>query len=125
MRLTGKHRTWGFRLCFLYPRNMKRYRWNHKRDYRIFRELERNLSIKLRERLVHDKPAALTAQGAVNEVRSMDFMQDTLDDGRAIRLFNVLDDFVREALAIEIDFALPAERVIRALKKLNQWSGQP
>jgi len=48
-----------------------------------------------------------------------------LDDGRAIRLCNVLDDFNREALAIEIDFSLPSERVIRALNQLIEWRGQP
>ncbi len=42
-----------------------------------------------------------------------------------IRLFNVLDDFNREALAIEIDFSLPSERVIRALNQLIEWRGQP
>jgi len=41
-----------------------------------------------------------------------------------IRLFNVLDDFNREALAIEIDFSLPFERVIRALNQLIEWRGQ-
>jgi putative transposase len=45
----------------------------------------------------------------------MDFMRDQLVDGRSIRLFNVIDDFNREALAMEIDLSLPAERVIRAL----------
>ena len=53
----------------------------------------------------------------------MDFMHDMLDDGRAIRLFNVLDDFNREALAIEIDFSQPPERVIRALNQLIEWRG--
>jgi putative transposase len=125
MRLTDNHRTWGFGLCFLYLRNVKRFVWNHKRVYRIYRELELNLRIKPRKRLVRDKPAALTVPGAINEVWSMDFMHDMLDDGRAFRLFNVLDDFNREALAIEIDFSLPSERVIRALDQLIQWRGRP
>jgi putative transposase len=104
---------------------MKRYGWNHKRVYRIYRELELNLGIKPRKRLVRDKPQALTVPSRINEVWSMDFMHDMLDDGRAIRLFNVLDDFNREALAIEIDFSLLSERVIRALNQLIQWRGQP
>jgi len=45
----------------------------------------------------------------------MDFMADRLGDGRAFRLLNVLDDFNREGLGIEVDFSLPAERVIRSL----------
>lgn len=49
----------------------------------------------------------------------MDFMHDQLADGRSIRLFNVIDNFNREAFTIEIDFSLPAERVIRALNQCN------
>jgi putative transposase len=41
LRLTDNHRNWGFGLCFLYLRNVKRFGWNHKRVYRIYRELER------------------------------------------------------------------------------------
>ena len=48
---------------------------------------------------------------------SMDFMADRLGDGRAFRLLNVLDDFNREGLGIEVDFSLPAERVIRSLDR--------
>jgi putative transposase len=125
VRLTDNHRTWGFGLCFLYLRNVKRFGWKHKRVYRIYRELELNLRIKPRKRLVHDKPAALTVPGSINEVWSMDFMHDILDDGYAFRLFNVLDEFNREALAIEIDFSLPSERVIRAPDQLIQWRGRP
>jgi hypothetical protein len=42
-------------------------------------------------------------------------MADRLGDGRAFRLLNVLDDFNREGLRIEVDFSLPAERMIRSL----------
>ena len=45
----------------------------------------------------------------------MDFMADRPGDGRAFRLLNVLDAFNREGLGIEVDFSLPAERVIRSL----------
>jgi len=55
----------------------------------------------------------------------MDFMHDQLSDGRSIRLFNVIDDFNREALGIEIDFSLPSERVIRALRQIIGWRGRP
>ena len=125
IRPTDNHRTSGFGLCFLYLRNVKWFGWNHKRVYRIYRELELNLRLKPRKRLLRDKPQALTVPGRINEVWSMDFMHDMLDDGRAIRLFNVLDDFNREALAIEIDFSLPSKRVIRVLNQLFEWRGQP
>jgi putative transposase len=56
---------------------------------------------------------------------SMDFMADRLGDGRAFRLLNLLDDFNREGLGIEVDFSLPAERVIRSLDRIIEWRGKP
>ena len=112
IRLTDNNRNWGFGLCYLYLRNVKNFGWNHKRIYRIYRELELNLRIKPRKRLVRDKPEVLAVPQAINQVWSMDFMHDSLEDGRNIRLFNVIDDFNREALGIEVDFSLPSERVI-------------
>lgn len=55
----------------------------------------------------------------------MDFMHDQLQDGRCFRLFNVIDDFNRESLAIEVDFSLPSERVIRALNQIIEWPDKP
>jgi putative transposase len=46
-------------------------------------------------------------------------------DGRAFRLLNVPDDFNREGLGIEVDFSLPAERVIRSLNRIIEWRGKP
>ena len=51
LRLTTTHKRWGFGLCFLYLRNVKGYSWNHKRVYRIYRELELNLRIKPKRRI--------------------------------------------------------------------------
>ncbi|SMC31175.1 Integrase core domain-containing protein [Polynucleobacter kasalickyi] len=101
------------------------FTWNHKRIYRIYRELELNLRIKPRKRLVRDKPEALTVPLAINQVWSIDFMYDQLEDGRSIRLFNIIDDFNREDLGIEVDFSLPSERVIRSLDQIIGWRGKP
>ena len=125
IRLTHNQRNWGFGLCFLYLRNVKGYRWNHKRVYRIYRELELNLRIRPKKRLVREKPEPLAVPEGVNEVWSMDFMHDRLSDGRGYRMFNVIDDFNREGLGIEVDFSLPAERVIRSLEQIIEWRGQP
>ena len=54
-----------------------------------------------------------------------DFMADQLADGRSIRTLNVLDDFNRERLCIDVDFSLPAERVVRSLNQIIEWRGQP
>jgi putative transposase len=55
----------------------------------------------------------------------MDFMHDQLSDGRSFRTFNVIDDFNREGLGIEVDFSLPAARVVRALDQIIEWRGKP
>ena len=123
--LSQSQRNWGFGLCFLYLRNVKGYGWNHKRVYRIYCELELNLRIKPKKRLKRDKPEQLTVPDTINQVWSMDFMHDQLQNGRCVRLFNVIDDFNREGLGMEIDFSLPSERVIRTLDQIIEWRGCP
>ena len=125
LRLTTANRTWGFGLCFLYLRNVKGYAYNHKRVYRIYRELELNLRIKPKRRLKRDKPDELAVPRQMNEVWSMDFMHDRLADGRSFRTFNVIDDYNREGLGIEVDLSLPALRVIRTLDRIIEWRGKP
>jgi putative transposase len=107
-RLTANKRNWGFDLCFLYLLNVQGYGWNHKRIYRIYCELELNLRIKPKKRLKRDKPEPLAVPDMPNETWSMNFMADQLADGRSIRTLNVLDDFNREGLCIEVDCPLNA-----------------
>ena len=125
IRLTSKHTDWGFGLCFDYLRNVKAYGWNHKRVYRIYCELALNLRIKPRRRLKRHKPEPLKEPLHSNQVWSVDFMHDQLSDGRCYRLFNVIDDYRREGLAIDAGFSLPSIRVIRALSQLIEWRGKP
>ncbi len=125
LRLTACHKRWGFGLCFLYLRNVKGFGWNHKRVYRIYRELELNLRIKPRKRLKRGKPEPLAVPERPNDTWSMDFMADQLTNGRSFRTFNVLDDFNREGLGIEVDVSLPSERVTRALDRIIEWRGKP
>ena len=125
IRLTHNQRNWGFGLCFLYLRNVKGFGWNHKRVYRIYRELELNLRIKPKKRLNREKPESLFVPERINQCWSMDFMHDQLENGRSYRLFNVIDDHNREGLAIEVDFSLPAARVVRVLDQIIEWRGKP
>ncbi|GEM_PF-21943 len=125
VRLTTTYRDWGFGLCFLHLRHVKTFGWNHKRVYRIYRELELTLRIKPRKRMVREKPEPLAVPATINQVWSMAFMHDQLGDGRSFRLFNVLGDFNREGLAIEIDLPLPSAQVIRALEQIIEWRGAP
>jgi putative transposase len=125
VRLTTCHKRWGFGLCFLYLRNVKGFLWNHKRVRRIYCELELNLRIKPRRRLRREKPEPLAVPEQPNATWSMDFMADQLTSGRTFRTFNVLDDFNREGLGIEVDLSLPSQRVIRSLEQIIEWRGKP
>ena len=73
MRLTTASRDLDFGLCFPYLRNVKGFGWNHKRAYRIYRELELNLRIQPNKRVVRERPEPLAVPDGINEVWSMDF----------------------------------------------------
>jgi len=125
IKLTSKETDWGFGLCFDYLRNVMSFKWNHKRVYRIYCELALNLRIKPRRRLKRNKPEPLKEPIRKDQVWSIDFMHDQLVDHRKYRLFNVIDDFKREGLAIEADFSFPSVRVIRVLEHLMEWRKKP
>jgi putative transposase len=101
------------------------YGWNHKRVYRIYCALRLNKRRKGKRRLPSRNPAPLAASQRMNECWSADFMSDGLWHGRRFRTFNVVDDFNREALAIEVDLNLPSERVVRVLERIAAWRGYP
>ena len=125
LRLTQTHKRWGFGLCYCYLRNTKGFTWNHKRIYRIYRELELNLRIKPRRRIKRDRPDPLSVPQQINQVWSMDFMSDALGNGSKFRTFNVLDDYNREGLTVDVDLSLPSSRVIRSLNQVIEWRGKP
>jgi len=70
-------------------------------------------------------PIPLATPGAVNQSWSIDFMHDALVCGRRFRTFNVVDDFNREALAIEIDLNILAQSVVRVLDRIVANHGYP
>lgn len=78
-----------------------------------------------KRRLPARNPMPLSVPEAANECWSADFMSDALWDGRRFRTFNVVDDFNREALQIEVDLSLPSQRVVRVLDRIAEWRGLP
>jgi putative transposase len=99
--------------------------WNHKRVHRIYCALRLNKRRKGKRRLPSRNPSPLAASLRMNECWSADFMSDVLWHGRRFRTFNVVDDFNREGLAIEVDLNLPSERVVRVLERIAAWRGYP
>lgn len=123
-RLTERHHRWGFWQCYQQVR-LEGYGWNHKRVYRVYCELGLNRKRRTKKRIPNRDRQPLDTPQRPNEVWAVDFMSDALYIGRRFRTFNVLDEGVREALAIEIDTSLPGERVVRVLERLCAWRGAP
>jgi len=93
--------------------------WNHKRIYRIYRQLGLNQPRRTKRRVPTRPAIPVFVPEAPSEVWSADFMSDALYRGTRFRTFNIIDDFNREVLAIEVDTSLRAERVIRVLDRLK------
>jgi putative transposase len=123
-RLASLHPEMGFGKFFLMLRREGKG-WNHKRVHRIYCEMKLNKRRKHKRRLPARNPDPLTVPAAANHCWSADFMSDALWDGRRFRTFNVVDDFNREALAIEVDTSLPSARVTRVLDQIAEWRGLP
>lgn len=95
------------------------------RLYRVYCGLRLNLKRRGKRRLPERVKEPLEIPERANQTWSADFMSDALWSGRRFRTFNVLDDFNREALRIEIDTNLPAPRIVRALDELIEIRGSP
>ncbi len=122
--LAEQRRRWGFDKMMDWLRGHG-FEWNHKRVYRVYCEMGLNHRVKPKKRLPARHPQPLAQPTAANEVWSMDFMSDSLTDGRAFRTLNLIDDFNREALHIEVDTSLPAARVIRTIGQVAAERGYP
>jgi transposase InsO family protein len=98
---------------------------NHKRTWRLYGALGLTLRRRRRRRPIKREPQPLLQPLQPSACWSLDFMHDALASGRAFRSLNVIDDFARDALAIEIDFSLSGARVVRILEQLCEWHGKP
>mgnify|MGYP003732806499 CR=1 FL=1 len=124
LELASRKPRWGLGKMQDYLRN-EAHGWNHKRIRRVYCDLHLNLRVKPKKRLPRRIPQPLIQPERPNHSWSIDFMSDSLTSGRAFRTFNILDDFNREALWIEVDTSLPTERVIRVLEMIISWRGCP
>lgn len=118
--LAERYPRYGFKKLFQLLRRQGNT-WNHKR----YCLLKLNFRRKGKQRLPVCNPASLATPGSLNQSWSIDFMHDALVCGRRFRTFNVVDDFNREALAIEIDLNIPAQRVVRVLDRIVANRGYP
>ena len=91
---------------------------NHKRVHRLYREEGFQVRPRKRKRVAFPRSQKAQAPTRPNQRWSMDFVHDATAGGRVFRTLNVVDDFTRECLAIEVDTSLPGLRVARVLNRL-------
>lgn len=115
--LVTKHPSIGFWKCY-YRLRRRGFACNHKRLYRVYTMLHLNVRRRAKRRLPQRIKDPLCLPEGLNQSWSMDFVCDSLADGRRFRILNIIDDYNRESLAVEIDTSLPSQRVIRVLEKL-------
>lgn len=106
---------------------LKREGWpvNHKRIERLYRQEGLSLRRKRRRKSASHLRVVLPGPCRVNERWSMDFVTDSLTSGRRFRSLTIVDDHSRESVAIEADFSLTGERVVRVLTRLSLTRGLP
>lgn len=121
--LCEKHPSIGFWMSFYRTRN-NGYIWNHKRVYRVYTGMNLNIRRRAKKRLAHAKQQLFQPTSA-NQVWSMDFMHDSLWNGKTFRLLNIIYDFNRQVLSIEADSSIPSLRVIRVIELLKEVRGLP
>jgi putative transposase len=123
-KLIERHPRWGFWMSYKVLRRQG-HRWNHKRVYRVYCQLRLNQKRRSKKRLPNRIKQPLWVPQQPNQVWSADFMSDTLYGGKTFRTFNVIDDFNRECLTIEIDTSITGKRLIRVFERLRQERGLP
>ena len=97
---------------------------NHKRVERIYKAAGLQLSRRPKKYIKRD-PVPLEKVSAPNQVWAMDFMSDTLENGRKFRVFNLIDTFSKESVLQIIDSSLQGSRLVRELNQLAEERGLP
>jgi putative transposase len=115
---------WGYRMLH-WALGQEGLGVNRKRVYRLYCEEGLRIRRRRRKHVAAAPRERLAAPTRPNERWSMDFMSDELEDGRPLRLLNVVDDHTRESPGIEVDRSLPATRVIELLERVGQERGFP
>ena len=122
--VVARYPRWGFWKCFDRLR-VEGCRWNHKRVHRVYCALRLNLPRRTTRRVPRRIRQPLTAPPVLNMTWALDFMTETLYDGRRVRLLTMIDEGNREGLEIAMGLSLPSRRVIRVLDELVAIHGGP
>ncbi|MGF7192246.1 putative transposase, partial [Robbsia andropogonis] len=106
---------------------LRREGWmaNHKKIWRLYSLAGQSVRRRKRKRIAAVERVVRPLPGGLNQSWSMDFVSDGLAYGRRFRCLNVVDDYTRECLAIEVDTSLPGMRVKQVMQRLREMRGLP
>ncbi len=119
-----QRKRWGYRRLQVLLRR-EGHMDNHKRIYRIYREEELQVRKRRRKRARTKRSFELKASERANQRWSMDFMHDSTTSGRKLRILNVVDDYTREAIWMEVSTSISGAHVTRVLDQLIELRGKP
>ena len=122
--IIGKRPRWGFWKCIDRIR-LDGYGFDHKRVHRVYCEMRLNITRRTKKRTLTRPAQPLFYSVKVDYVWTLNFMRDTLYDGRPFRTLNVIDEGNREALRIEVGTSITAARVVRLMNELIECNGKP
>lgn len=100
-------------------------KWNYKRVRRVYLLLGLNHRRKMKKRIPSRVKECLNQPFNANEVWSMDFMSDALQNQRKFRILNIIDDYNRKALWVDAAYSMPSKFVINTLEKVIEENGHP
>ena len=115
---------WGFWKCFHRLRADGKT-WNHKKVYRVYCAMKLNLKRKAKKRIITRERQPFQDRQQLNKIWALDFMRDSMYDGRPFRTLNVIDEGNREALRIECGSSIPSGRLVRVMDQLVELYGKP
>lgn len=122
--IATQKRRYGYRRIHVLLRR-EGWRINHKRTHRLYQEAGLQVRRRRRKRIVMGERTPIERARGPNESWSMDFVADSLADGRRVRCLAVVDDFTRECVAAVVDTSITGARVARELEQVIAGRGSP
>jgi putative transposase len=122
-RIAYKKKRYGYRM--IYDVIRKEHKVNHKKIYRLYSKLGLKYRIKKKKKKYTGEKVPLIIPDKINERWSMDFVSDSLYNGRKFRVFNLIDDLSREAVIQHADFSISGTRLVRIFNELQLLRSLP
>lgn len=121
--IAEKKRRFGYRRIYLDIRKNKKV--NHKKIYRLYTKMGLKYRIKRKKKRYQGDNVPMIVPRGINERWSMDFITDSLYDGRKFRVFNLIDDCSREAIEQYPGFSISGKCLLRIFDDIKSRRSLP